>query len=94
MGGGCVVIESDALERMQAVRGPPTHQGGEGCVATGRRFWRTKRFPSLQKAVADGGYQGKPTADDVNEQAGIPLEIRQALRGSKGVLRVAQALDR
>jgi transposase len=33
------------------------------------------RFPSLEKAIADGGYQGKPTADDVQEQAGIPLEI-------------------
>ena len=30
-----------------------------------------KRFPSLKKAIADGGYQGKLTADE----AGIPLEI-------------------
>ena len=34
-----------------------------------------KRFPSLKKAIADGGYQGKPTANEVQEQAGIPLEI-------------------
>ena len=34
-----------------------------------------KRFPSLEKAIADGGYQGKSTADDVKEQAGTPLEI-------------------
>jgi len=34
-----------------------------------------ERFPSLKKAIADAGYQGKPTADEVLEQAGIPLEI-------------------
>lgn len=34
-----------------------------------------KRFGSLKKAIADGGYQGKPTADDVMSQAHIPLEI-------------------
>ena len=33
------------------------------------------RFPSLKKAIADGGYQGKPTADEVKQQAGIPLGI-------------------
>jgi len=31
-----------------------------------------KRFPSLEKAMADGGYQGKATADDVQEQAAFP----------------------
>jgi len=35
----------------------------------------SRRFPSLQKAIADGGYQGKPTADEVKQQAGIPLEV-------------------
>jgi len=34
-----------------------------------------ERFPSLAKAIADGGYQGKPTADEVQNEAGIPLEI-------------------
>src|SRR5262245_10738064 len=34
-----------------------------------------KRFPSLENAIADGGYQGKVTVDEVQEQAGIPLEI-------------------
>jgi transposase len=34
-----------------------------------------KRFPSIEKAIADGGFQGKATADDVQDQAGIPLEI-------------------
>ena len=34
-----------------------------------------ERFASLKKAIADGGYQGKRTADEVQEQAGIPLEI-------------------
>ena len=46
-----------------------------------------KRFPSLQKAIADGAYQGKPTADDVKEQAGNSTRDRQAFRRSKGVLR-------
>jgi hypothetical protein len=35
-----------------------------------------ERFPSLKSAIADGGYQGKLTADEVQQQAGIPLEIR------------------
>jgi len=43
-----------------------------------------KRFPSLQKAIADGGYQGKPAADDVKEQAGIPLEIVKRSDAAKG----------
>ncbi len=34
-----------------------------------------RRFPSLKKAIADGGYQGKATADEVQAEAGIPLEI-------------------
>ena len=33
------------------------------------------RFPTLKKAIADGGYQGQRTADAVQQQAGIPLEI-------------------
>ena len=44
----------------------------------------SKRFPSLKKAIADGGYQGKPTADDVKEQAGIPLEIVKRSDAAKG----------
>ena len=44
----------------------------------------SKQFPSLQKAIADGGYQGKPTADDVKEQAGIPLEIIKRSDAAKG----------
>lgn len=34
-----------------------------------------KTFPSLARAIADGGYQGETTAADVRAQAGIPLEI-------------------
>jgi transposase len=34
-----------------------------------------QRFPSLQKAIADGGYQGAATAEEVHADAGIPLEI-------------------
>jgi transposase len=43
-----------------------------------------QRFASLKKAIADGGYQGKATADDVQEQAGIPLEIVKRSDTAKG----------
>jgi transposase len=43
-----------------------------------------KRFPLLEKAIADGGYQGKPTADDVQEQAGVSLEIVKRSDTRKG----------
>ena len=45
-----------------------------------------KRFPSLEKAIADGGYQGKVTADEVQEDAGIPLEIIKRPDAVKGFL--------
>ena len=32
-------------------------------------------FPSIARAIADGGYQGAATESAVREQAGIPLEI-------------------
>ena len=32
-------------------------------------------FPTIEKAVADGGYQGPVTAAEVRAEAGIPLEI-------------------
>ena len=34
-----------------------------------------RRCPTLALAVADGGYQGDPTATAVREDAGLPLEI-------------------
>jgi transposase len=34
-----------------------------------------KMFPSLARAIADGGYQGAATAAEVRTQASIPLEI-------------------
>jgi transposase len=43
-----------------------------------------KRFPSLKKAIADGGYQGKLTAEEVQQQAGIPLEIVKRSDIAKG----------
>ena len=43
-----------------------------------------KRFASLKKALADGGYQGKATADDVQAEAGIPLEIVKRSDTAKG----------
>ena len=32
-------------------------------------------YPTIEKVVADGGYQGAATAADVLAEAGIPLEI-------------------
>jgi putative transposase len=43
-----------------------------------------ERFPSLKRAIADGGYQGKLTADEVQQQAGIPLEIVKRSDVAKG----------
>lgn len=43
-----------------------------------------RRFPSLKKVIADGGYQGKATADDVMADAGIPLEIVKRSDTTKG----------
>jgi transposase len=43
-----------------------------------------ERFPSLKSAIADGGYQGKLTADEVQQQAGIPLEIVKRSDVAKG----------
>ena len=43
-----------------------------------------ERFSSLKKAIADGGYQGKATADEVQEMAGIPLEIVKRSDAAKG----------
>jgi transposase len=38
------------------------------------------------RAIADGGYQGKVTADEVQEDAGIPLEIVKRSDVVKGFL--------
>ena len=35
----------------------------------------TARLPSIVRAIADGGYQGAATADEVKTEAGIPLDI-------------------
>ena len=34
-----------------------------------------RRFPGLERAIADGGYQGAATASAVRDDAGIPLEV-------------------
>ncbi len=34
-----------------------------------------KMFPTLKRAIADGGYQGATTAEAVRAEAKIPLEI-------------------
>jgi transposase len=38
----------------------------------------------LLRSNANGGYQGKATADDVQDQAGIPLEIVKRSDTAKG----------
>lgn len=43
-----------------------------------------KMFPTIEKAVADGGYQGPATAAEVLASAGIPLEIVKRSDGVKG----------
>ena len=43
-----------------------------------------RRFPSLARAIADGGYQGPATATAVREAAGIPLEIVKRSDAAKG----------
>jgi len=43
-----------------------------------------QRFPSLERAIADGGYQGPATATAVREEAGMPLEIVKRSDDTKG----------
>lgn len=40
--------------------------------------------PSITKAIADGGYQGSATANAVQADAGIPLEIVKRSDTAKG----------
>jgi len=44
----------------------------------------TARMPTLQRALADGGYQGKATTDAVEAEAGIPLGIVKRSDTAKG----------
>jgi len=41
-------------------------------------------FPSIIKGLGDGGYQGTTTAQEVFDDAGIPLEIVKRSDGKKG----------
>lgn len=41
-------------------------------------------FPSLKKAIADSGSQGKATADEVQEDAGISLKLVKRSDVAKG----------
>ena len=43
-----------------------------------------RRFPSLARAIADGGYQGPVTAKAVHDEASIPLEIVKRSSDMKG----------
>ena len=43
-----------------------------------------RRFHTIEKVIADGGYQGAATAAEVAEMAGIPLEIVKRSDTAKG----------
>ncbi len=43
-----------------------------------------RRCPTLALAVADGGYQGDPTATAVREDTSLPLEIVKRCDAAKG----------
>jgi transposase len=43
-----------------------------------------RMFPSLARAIADGGYQGAATAHAVRAEAKIPLEIVKRSDSAKG----------
>jgi transposase len=43
-----------------------------------------KMFPSLKRAIADGGYRGAATAQAVRAEAKIPLEIVKRSDTAKG----------
>ena len=43
-----------------------------------------RRFSSLENVIADGGYQGKATADAVRADADLPLEIVKRSDKAKG----------
>jgi transposase len=43
-----------------------------------------EKLPTLERAMADGGYQGAATATAVDKMAGIPLEIVKRSDTAKG----------
>ena len=43
-----------------------------------------RAMPTLERAIADGGYQGQPTAKAVHAAAGLPLEIVKRSDTAKG----------
>jgi transposase len=43
-----------------------------------------RRFPSLERAIADGGYQGPATAAAAQDEAGVALEIVKRSDTAKG----------
>lgn len=46
--------------------------------------------PTLEAALADGGYQGEPTANAVLEDAGLPLQIVKRSDRVKGFVVIAK----
>jgi transposase len=49
-----------------------------------------RMFPSLEAAVADGGYRGDATAAEVKSEAGLRLDIVKRSDGSVGFVVVAK----
>jgi transposase len=68
---------------MTAVVVLPANIQDRDCIAALLKAAR-RSFPSIAKAIADGGYQGEATAADVRAEAGIPLEIVKRSDTAKG----------
>ena len=73
----------DTLGLMAALVVTPANLQDRDCIAPLMKAAR-RVFPTIQKAVADGGYQGEATAADVLAEAGIPLEIVKRSDAVKG----------
>ena len=73
----------DTLGLMTAFVVTPANVQDRDCIAVLLRLAR-QMFASIEKGVADGGYQGAATAAEVQAEAGIPLEIVKRPDAAKG----------
>jgi transposase len=64
----------DTLGLIVALVVTPGDVQDRDCIAPLLKVAR-RMFPSIERAVADGGYQGPTTAAAVRADAGIPLDI-------------------
>ncbi len=73
----------DTLGLMTALVVTPADVQDRDCIASLLKAAR-QMFPSIEKGIADGGYQGPATAAEVRSEAGIPLEIVKRSDTAKG----------